>query len=111
MCLNNCALISTVSVFCCQTLVTTRLATLREFVFSVALQRGGVAATTDGTLSEPGSRPDNVNVEEDNSVGVVRRSPVPPPSADGRSGGGYKHGRENSTIKAMDGSHDTAVAV
>ncbi|CAM9135119.1 unnamed protein product [Pylaiella littoralis] len=50
-----------------QTLVTTRLATLREFVSSVALQRGGAVVTTaaDDTSSErnssSGSRPENNN--------------------------------------------------
>ncbi|CAM9140632.1 unnamed protein product [Ectocarpus fasciculatus] len=48
-----------------QTLVTARLATLREFVFSVALQRGGTAAATSDappelTSSNGSSRPDSL---------------------------------------------------
>ncbi|CAB1115057.1 unnamed protein product [Ectocarpus sp. CCAP 1310/34] len=48
-----------------QTLVTARLATLREFVFSVALQRGGTAAATadappELTRSNCSTRPDSL---------------------------------------------------
>ncbi|CAM9503238.1 unnamed protein product [Ectocarpus sp. 12 AP-2014] len=48
-----------------QTLVTARLATLREFVFSVALQRGGTAAATadappELTSSNGSTRPDSL---------------------------------------------------
>lgn len=126
-CLSNCVHFRRYYCCCCQTLVTTRLATLREFVFSVALHRGGAAATpVDDTSSEwnnsSGSRPNNNNAngEGSNSHGAVRRSP---PSADGRSGGSYNHGGENNSTKTnhhhrsdtgnkiMDASQDAAVVV
>lgn len=104
--------------------MTTRLATLREFVFSVALQRGGAAGTTADEKSSgqdsSGNRLDKKAIgKKGNSIGVTRRSP---PGAEGRNGTSYNHSRENSTKtnhhhssdnvnKIMDGSHDTSVVV